>query len=88
MFLAVSDFHARTHSLYSLKNDEGTSPSLLSPYLWDGFSDFDFFSENMIALPPGLGLGRGLKVGFLNESAGLCWRHKLCMLLIIRESRT
>ena len=49
---------------------------------------FDFFPENMIALPPGLGLGRGLKVGFLNESAGLCWRHKLCMLLIIRESRT
>lgn len=49
---------------------------------------FDFFSENMIALPPGLGLGRGLKVGFLNESAGLCWRHKLCMFLIIRESRT
>ena len=40
MFLAVSDFHARTHSLYSLKNDEGTSPSLLSPCLWDGFSDF------------------------------------------------
>ena len=40
MFLAVSDFHARTHSLYFLENDEGTSPSLLSPYLWDGFSDF------------------------------------------------
>ena len=52
MFLAVSDFHARTHSLYSLENDEGTTPSLLSPYLRDGFSDFCLFSRKHDCLVP------------------------------------